>query len=418
LVNKATELAEYVCESNDRVTETNQSIDKELNDLLDIIYDEIKDITATSLKDLTVKDCDVNEDDIILHEIIIKPNIEPIKQKTRGIPYSFREEFRKTLNEMIEAGLIINSKSPWCSPVRLVRKKDGSIRVCVDYRKLNNVTVKDSYPLPRIEDLFSRLSQAKIFTTLDLASGYYQVRMKQESRQYTAFSCEFGFYEYVVLPMGLTNACATFQRLMNTVLGDLIGKICLVYLDDIIIYSNTPKEHLDHIRMVIARLREHNLKIKVSKCKFAQRRIEYLSHIIENGHIMPNPAKVEALFRATRPHTVKQVQSFLGLVSYYRKFIRDCSSIASPSIKLTEKDSEFKWNEECQKAFDELRGHLTTVNKVLILPNYDEPFRIEADASKHGVGGVLSQQRGKRWQPVAYLSKHLSKVERNYSTSK
>ena len=229
---------------------------------------------------------------------------------------------------MRKAGLIVDSKSPWCSPVRLVRKKDGSIRVCVDYRKLNNVTIKDAYPIPIIDSLFGYLSAATYFTTLDLASGYYQVRMDAKSQEYTAFACDFGFFEYKVMPMGLTNACATFQRLMNNVLDGLIGKICLVYLDDIIIFSNNLEEHIEHVKLVAQRLREHNLKIKLSKCKFAQQRVEYLSHIIENGSIKPNPAKLEAIAKCKVPTNVKEVQSFLGLVCYYRKFIKDCSTIA------------------------------------------------------------------------------------------
>ena len=171
--------------------------------------------------------------------------------------------------------------------------------------KVNNVTVKDAYPIPRIEDLFTYLCKATLFSTLDLASGYYQVAMKPESQQYTAFSCEFGFFEYKVMPMGLTNACATFQRLMNTVLDGLIGECCLVYLDDIIIYSNSIEEHLQHVKRVAERLRTNNLKIKLSKCKFAQRQVEYLSHIIHDGMITPNPAKIEAVVKFNEPHNVK-----------------------------------------------------------------------------------------------------------------
>jgi hypothetical protein len=215
------------------------------------------------------------------------------------------------------------------------------------------VTIKDSYPLPKIEELFPQLANARYFTTLDLASGYYQVKMKTESRQYTAFSCEFGFYEYVVLPMGLTNACATFQRLMDRVLLGLIGDICLVYLDDIIIYSSDATSHLEHVRLVTDRLRQNNLKIKMSKCKFAQKRVEYLSHIIEDGKIYPNDAKVKALYHYNQPKTVKQVQAFLGLVSYYRKFIKNCASLSSPLIKCTTKEVikqiGFNWTDECQQ---------------------------------------------------------------------
>ena len=254
----------------------------------------------------------------------------PIKQKTRGVPYGFRESFRKTLMEMKEAGMIVDSKSPWSSPVRLVKKPDGSIRITIDYRKLNNVTVKDSYPLPRIEDIFVHLSKAKIFSTLDLCSGYNQIRLSKESQQYTAFSCEFGFFEYRVLPQGVTNGCSSFQRIMMNVLEGHIGVRCFVFLDDVIIYSESDDDHLKDVQMIIERLRQYNLKIKLSKCKFAKRKIEYLSHIIHNGTLSTNPEKVSAVTNFKRPTTVKQLQSFLGLISYYRKFIKNYSTLASP----------------------------------------------------------------------------------------
>ena len=357
------------------------------------------------------------EEQRVEHEIQVKVDSDPVKQKTRGIPYSFREDFKKTILEMKAAGMIIDSKSPWCSPVRLVKKKDGTIRVCVDFRKVNTVTIKDAYPIQKIEDLFTYLTGAFVFSTLDLASGYYQVRMKPKSQQYTAFSCEFGFYEYVAMPMGLTNACATFQRLMNGVLDGLIGKCCLVYLDDIIIFSNNVQDHLNHVKLVSQRLRDHNLKIKLSKCKFAQTQVEYLSHIISNGCIKPNPLKVASVTDFKRPTNVKGVQSFLGLVSYYRKFIRDCANLCSPLICLTTKPKAFEWTESCEYAFKLLKGMLVSVDNVLILPDYEQSFRVEADASKFGVGGVLSQQRDGQWKPVAYFSKHLSKTESNYSAS-
>jgi hypothetical protein len=390
--------------------------DEQMNDILLYIQNELKDITATCLDDLAKVNPAALSTNIVTHEIKIKPNTEPIKQKTRGIPTSFREEFKRTIMEMKKAGLIVNSKSPWCSPVRLVRKKDGTIRVCVDFRKLNNVTIKDAYPIPIIDNLFDYLATALYFTTLDLASGYYQVMMDSNSQEYTAFACDFGFFEYRVMPMGLTNACATFQRLMNNVLDGLIGKICLVYLDDIIIFSNTLEEHIEHVKLVAQRLREHNLKIKLSKCKFAQKRVEYLSHIIENGSIKPNPAKVEAISKCKVPTTVKQVQSFLGLVCYYRKFINNCSTIASPLINLTKKNIDFIWDEACQSAFDQLKQILMS-DQMLALPNYNKIFRLETDASGYGVGAVLSQQIDKQWKPIAYFSKHLSATERNYSTS-
>ena len=383
--------------------------------LEEFILTMVKDISAKTMAEIMTKNKD--SEDAITHIITIKPNSEPIKQKTRGIPQAFRDEFKKTLMEMKEAGMIVDSKSPWCSPVRLVKKPDGSIRVCVDFRKVNNVTVKDSFPIPKIEDIFSHLAKAKIFSTIDMTSGYYQVKMDKDSMPYTAFASQWGFYEYVVMPMGLTNACATFQRLMNMVLDGYIGDFCLVYLDDIIIYSENEEDHLKHVQQVVERLRKHNLKIKLSKCKFARKKIEYLSHVIENGTITPNPQKVEAVNNTIKPKNVKQVQSFLGLVSYYRKFIKNCSTIASPLIKLTEKNEKFNWTNECEDAFNTLKSYLGSQDHVLALPDFNKMFVIECDASKYGIGGVLSQKTGKHFQPVAFFSKHLSKTERNYSTS-
>jgi hypothetical protein len=376
-------------------------------------------ITATNLQELNFRtNPNLSEEQTVRHKILLKPGTEPVKQKNRGIPYSFRKEFEGSVSEMLNADMIRKSESPCSSPVRLVRKNDGRIRVCVDYRKLNSITIKDAFPLPRIEDLFTYLTFATIFTVLDLTSGYYQVAMSPESQKYTAFSCEFGFYEYKVMPMGLTNACATFQRLMNSVLNDLLGTVCLVYLDDIIIFSQNIEEHKRHVRMVVDRLRANNLKIKLSKCKIARRCIQYLSHIIEGGTIRANPEKIAAVRDFPVPTTVKTVQSFLGLVSYYRKFIKDCGNICSPLIKLTMKGVAFVWSPECQTAFERLKDLLTISGNILILPDMSKPFRIECDASKYGIGGVLSQQVGdKHWLPVAYFSKHLNKIESGYSAS-
>jgi hypothetical protein len=317
---------------------------------------------------------------------------------------------------MKDAGMIIDSKSPWCSPVRLVKKPDGSIRICIDFRKVNNCTIKDSFPLPKIDDLFTHLAKAKVFSTFDLAHGYHQVRMDKNSRQYTAFSTQWGFYEYVVMPFGLTNSCATFQRLMVRVLEGLLGVSCLVYLDDVICFSETLEQHKIDVENILKRFRQYNLKIKPSKCKFARTKIEYLSHIIENGTIRPNPAKASAVSESKRPRTVKQVQAFLGLVSYYRKFIKNCSSIASPLIKLTEKKAIFKWTENCEQSFQTLKNYLVSEN-VLALPDFSKEFVVEADASQIGVGAVLSQKIDRHYRPIAYFSKHLNKTEQNYSTS-
>lgn len=377
--------------------------------------DLIKDISATNMFDIMSGKSVAT--DAITHVILIKPDTEPIKQKNRGIPQAFQEEFKRTIKEMKESGMIVDSKSPWCSPVRLVRKPDGSIRVCIDFRKVNNVTIKDGFPIPKIDYLFTRLSKAKIYSTIDLCHGYFQVKMDEGSRPYTAFATQWGFYEFLVMTMGLSNSCATFQRLLNRVLDGYLDVCCLVYLDDIIVFSDSVEQHKIDVENVVKKLKEYNLKVKPSKCKFARSRIEYLSHIVENGKIKPNPAKTAAVSQAKRPKNVKQIQAFLGLVGYYRKFIKNCSIIASPLIKLTEKNVEFIWTEECENAFQTLKFYLVSDKHVLTLPNYDNEFVVEADGSKMGAGGVLSQKVGKHLQPVAYFSKHFSKTEKNYNTS-
>ena len=281
------------------------------------------------------------------------------------------------------------------------------------------MTNKDSYPLPVINDLFHNLINARFFSKLDFDSGYYQLRMDEASRKYTAFACEFGFFEWNVLPMGLKNAGATFQREMDEMLGDLIGKCCNVYMDDIIIYSNTIEEHLEHLRLVLGRIRHHKMRIKKKKCEFFKTEIEYLGHTISTGVLKPSQNKCLALFQYPRPSTLTQILSFLGLASYYRKFIRNFATTASPLYRISTNTKKFSWNEECEKAFTDLRTCLTVTDCVLLLPQFDKPFKLETDASNYGIGAVLSQQVPEtgEWKPVAYFAKHLSKAERNYSAS-
>ena len=334
----------------------------------------VHDVTALDTNDLTRTTNP--EHDAITHVITIKTGTEPIKQKTRGVPQAYREELRKLLMDMKAANMIVDSNSPWSSPIRLVKKPDGSIRLTVDFRKVNAATVKDSYPLPRIEEIFTYLAKAKIYSSIDLAHGFHQIKLDVNSQPMTAFACQWGFFQYTVMAMGLCNSVATFSRAMAKCLDGLIGVVAVVYLDDILIYSENVDDHLKHVEMVIDRLRQHNLKIKLSKCKFARRRIKFLSHIIEDGKMSPNPATIEAVSKAKTPKTVKQIQSFLGLASYYRKFIKDFSRIASPLINLTKKDVKFVWTEECEKAFQTLKMYLTSHDHILILPDFNEPFRL------------------------------------------
>ena len=228
-------------------------------ELRNLIDEALKQIEAKGVLDLTTTD-------VIEHEIELIPGAIPIRQKRRPVPPHYVNQFKKSIQEMEDAGLIESSRSPWSSPIHIVRKEGGQIRITQDFKKLNNVTIKDAYPIPRIDSMIIRLAKAKIFTTLDCTHGYWQIRLSKNSRAFTAFTSEAGFHQFKVLPMGLTNACATFQRLMDKVLEGLIGEICFVYLDDIIIFSDNAEDHLKHVRMVMERLKNANLRIKLSKC--------------------------------------------------------------------------------------------------------------------------------------------------------
>ena len=350
-----------------------------------------------------------------VHFIKVKEGTTPIKQKQRRIMYHFQKDFDKVLDEMLKSGKISESKSGWASPLRLVGKKDGGVRVTVDYKQLNNVTEKIAYPIPFIDEIFQRLSYAKYYTVLDLTSAYYQVSLDPSSRHYTAFICQRGLFEYNVLPMGITNATETFQRLMNNVFEGILHKIVETYLDDIIIYSQSLKSHVEHVKMVVDRLIKHVLRIRLEKCTVAQREIEYLSHIICHGCIRPNPKKTQDLLKYKPPFNKKQAAAFMGKASYYKRFIQHFASIVSPLNEFT-KDNKLKWTEEMTETVLHLQKRLTS-EPILILPRMNEPFQIESDASGYGVGAVLAQERNNNWLPVAYFSQRLNKSERNYSTS-
>ena len=400
-------------EDNYVVVPTESEIEKKINlELKQEIEKELKKIEAKGVWDLT-------KTTLVEHEINLIPGTKPIRQRRRPVPPHYVDAFKKSMKEMEVTGLIEVSKSPWSSPIHIVRKEDGAIRITQDFKKLNAVTIKDAYPLPNIEHIMRSLSKAKVFTKLDLTHGYWQIGLSKESREYTAFTSEAGFHQFKVLPMGLSNACATFQRLMDEVLRDLIGSICFVYLDDVIVFSEDENDHLKNVQCVVDRLKEANLKVKLSKCQLAVRRIEYLSHIIENGTLSPNPKKVIHVKEMERPRTIKKLKGFLGFASYYRKFIRNFAKIASPLIRATIRATKLVWNDECELAFEELKQILTS-ELVLQLPDFNKPFRVYADACQYGVGAALEQPSDvdvKQWKPVAFFSKHLSETQQKYSTS-
>ena len=292
----------------------------------------------------------------------------PMRQPPRRIPAAQREEVRKLLSEMERKGIIQPSKSPWASPVVLVKKKDGSTRFCVDYRKLNSVTHKDAYPLPRIDDTLQSFSGSRWFSTIDLLSGYWQVAIAESDKEKTAFITHHGLFEFNVMPFGLCNAPATFQRLMNLSLSGMLW----------------------HLTSVLERLRAVNLKAKLSKCNFLQQQVLYLGHVISPDGIATDPSKTERITDWPTPQNVQEVQQFLGLASYYRRFIRNFAAIARPLHRLTERGKAFKWTIECENAFVKLKLCLRS-SPILAFPDFSLPFILDTDTCQCGIGAVLSQ---------------------------
>ena len=340
-------------------------------------------------------------------------NNEPIKMRPYRTPIKNREVIDKAINEMIDADVIRRSRSPWSFPVVIVDKKDGSKRFCVDFRRLNKITVKNCYLLPLIYDILALLGKAKYFTSLDLKSGYWQVAMDEKDKQKTAFTCHKGLFEFNVMPFGLSNAPAVFQELMAVVLHDCQG-FATAYLDDIMIFSETLEEHIEHLSIIFDKLRLHRLKLKLKKCSFLKRETHYLGFIISEDSIKPDENKVEAIRSLPVPTCVKEVRSFIGMCSYYRRFIPNFSQIAEPIIALTRKYAHFKWSDVHQKAFQYLKDSLTCV-PLLSYPDSNAPYVLYTDASDTCIGACLTQVCEGEEKPIYYLSHKLSRTQCKWS---
>lgn len=352
-LSTATEVPEHLRDLQGRAMQDSHSQTEEDLDgaALASLLTEFADIFAKS-------DVDVGHFTRLKHRIDTG-NARPIRQPPRRTPLGFQTEEERHLQQMLDAGIIRPSQSEWASPVVLVRKKDGGLRWCVDYRRLNDVTEKDAYPLPKIEECLDTLDGAKWFSTLDLQSGYWQVEVDQEDKAKTAFTTKYGLYEYNRMPFGLCNAPGTFQRTMELVMRGLQWRIVLVYLDDVIIVSSTYQEHLGRLREVFQRLREHGLKLKPKKCHLLQREVEFLGHIVNQEGIHTNPKLVSDISARQPPSTKRELQAFLGLCNYYRRFVPHFSHIARPLTKLTGEKEEFAWQLEQQEAFEALKRCLT-----------------------------------------------------------
>ena len=348
----------------------------------------------------SLEKCDMGHTNATKHNIVLKdPDTLPFKEHFRRIPPPQLDEVREHLKLILEAGVIQPSNSPWCNTVVLVRKKDGSLRFCIDFRKLNSLTVKDSHPLPRICETLESLTGAAHYLTFDMNSVFWQVPMDEESKQYTAFTLgSMGLYECESMPFGLCNAPPTFQRLIQNCLGELNLTYCLFYLDDVIVFSDMTEEHLQRMCVVFDRLCEHGLKLKPSKCEVFKSEINYLAHHVSKKGVLPSKKNLESIAQCPPPDTYTKVKSFLGLVGHYRCFIKGFAKIAAPLYDLTNGDNKDKKSEhvdlspKAREAFDCLKAACLQA-PILSFPDFNKLFLLETDASRRGLGAVLSQKQ-------------------------
>ena len=384
---------------------------------LKTLIDQYTDVFRTELPDEPPPDRE------ILHAIDTN-SAKPVNRNPYPLSSLQEKELIKQINELRSKGLIKDSQSPWGAPILFVRKKDDTWRMVVDYRALNALTERNTYPLPRIQDCIDRIGKAKFLSKLDLTSGYWQVGIAPEDTPKTAFNTLMGKFEFIVMPFGLTNAPATFQTMMNSILRPFLSQFVIVYLDDILIYSNTEEEHYQHVQAVLEALRKNRLYAKPTKCFFAQSELEFCGHIVGNGNVRPCPSKVSAIKDWPIPNNVHDVRQFMGLASYYRRFVQNFARIAAPIYELLKEEDEsirrnkrrpIVWTKQCQAAFELLKESLCS-EPVLAQPDTSLPFIIETDASDFAIGLSLLQKDPitNKVHPIAYDGRKLTPAEQKY----
>lgn len=428
--NTKENIAEQIHSCNNVETNVTDSLKSDvLPDYLEDLYKRssthINDSEKQALKrllieyqDVFAKDsCDLGLTDILEHKIPVKEGVEPIRQQVRRIPQIKKDIERVEIQKMLQNGIIEPSVSPWLSNLVIVNKKDGTHRICVDYRKVNEVLKKDSYPLPRLDECLDALAGNTYYSSMDLCSGYWQIPIEPESREVSAFATSMGLFQFVRMPFGMSVGPATFCRLIGEVLRGLQWIECVAYMDDITVPSETVSEGLTRLEHVFQRLRMAKLKLKPSKCLFLQTSIHFLGHLASKDGIHTDPAKVEAVTKWPVPCSVKQVRSFLGLAAYYKRFIEGFSQICKPLYQLCEKNRRFKWTEQCQLAFDNIKEKLSSA-PVLAYPETGKDYILDTDASQYCLGGVLSQCHDGQERVIAYMSKTMNKHELSYCTTR
>ena len=341
-------------------------------------------------------------------------NAQPIKQPPRRVPLAYAAEEKKAIDDLLAKGVIRKSTSPWASPIVLVKKKSGAIRPCVDYRRVNDLVKPDGFPMPRIQDCLDAVSGASLFSTFDLTSGYFQIPLREEDIPKSAFACKYGHYEMTRMPFGLNNSASTFQRTMELALQGLQWEICLIYIDDVIVFGSTFDEHLQRVEQVLQRIEAAGLKLKPEKCEMLQKEVVFLGHIVSGEGVRPNPDNIAKVMAWTRPKTAKQIKSFVALGSYFRRFIRNYAQMARPLIDLTKKGKKFIWSEACEKSFEEIKAALVGSEVMGYPQNEGGEFILDVDGCDTGIGAVLIQIQEGRERVIAYASRSLNKAESNY----
>lgn len=356
----------------------------------------------------------------IQHRIILKDGTPPINVKQYRIPQSQKQKLMEKVAEMERQNIIQPSTSPFNAPAMMVKKKDEhggntDLRMVVDYKKLNEATIMEDFPIPLIDEILDDLGKSKIFSKMDIVNAFHQVELHPDDRHYTAFTVGYKKYQWNRMPMGLSGSPLTFQRVANRTLEDLLGKGVCVYMDDIGIYTETTEEHDRFLKEVLGRLKRVGMQLKIKKCEFYASKIEFLGYIIGDGQVKPNPNKVKCIENYPRPKPVTQTQRFLGMANYYRRFIKDYASTARPINELCSPKAKFEWSIECETAFNKIKEALKD-QVALNIVDYSKPFFITTDASLKGIGGCISQGEPPNDIPIQFYSKALTKTQQRYST--
>ena len=400
---------------DDTPSETWRSLDKEVTVTIPTALQDFSDVFSEDLarEQPLLKDGE--------HRIELQPGTEPPYGPIYSLSAEKIENLQKYITENIGNGRIAPSTSPAGFPVLFVPKNDGSLRLCIDYRGLNRITIKNRYPILLIGDLLDQLCHSAFFSKIDLRDAYNRIRIHPDDRWKTAFRTRYGHFEYTVMPFGLTNAPATFQAYVHKALAGLVDVFCVAYLDDILIFSRTYQEHIKHLRLVLERLRKFELYAKLSKCFFFRNEVEFLGFIVGSQGVRMDPDRVGAITEWPVPRSSRDIQVFLGFANFYRRFIAGYSRITRHLTSLLKgsqngtKSGPFVWNQDAQDSFDQLKAAFTTAG---VLQHWDpaRPTRVETDTSQKALSGVLSQRFDGKWHPIAYWSRKLSKTEQRWAT--